>query len=97
MPEYHLVETCIPSTVTIEDCHEDGFMFVVIGQEVYMDSPFTREIRQIMDDDVNQYYGFIVLIFFVVKFFLFMVLWSWLRFRVTERMIALTNKLKTND
>lgn len=50
-----------------------------------------------MDDDVKQYYGFIVLIFFIVKFFLFFVLWSWLRFRVTERMIALTNKLKTND
>ena len=57
---------------------------------MYDDSPFTKEIKQIMDDDVNRYYGFIVLIFFVVKFFLFVVLWSWLRIRVTERMIALT-------
>jgi hypothetical protein len=50
-----------------------------------------------VNDDVKKYYGYIVLIFFVVKFFLFVVLWSWLRIRVTERMIALTKKLKTND
>lgn len=50
-----------------------------------------------MKDDVNQYYGFIILIFLVVKIILFLVLWSWLRIRVTERMIDLTNKLKTNE
>ena len=31
IPEYHLVETCIPSNVSIEDCHEKGYIFVVIG------------------------------------------------------------------
>lgn len=72
-------------------------MFVVVGQEVYDDSPFTKEIESIMDSDVNQYYMFIVLIFFIVKCILFLVLWSWLRIRVTERMMNLTRKLKNND
>ena len=72
-------------------------MFVVVGQEIYDDSPFTLEIENIMNSDVNTYYGFIVMIFFVVKFFLFVVLWSWLRIRVTERMVDLTMKLETND
>ena len=97
MPKYHLVQTCIPKNVSINDCSKKGYMFLVIGQEQYEDSPFTKEILKIVNDDVKKYYGYIVLIFFVVKFFLFVVLWSWLRIRVTERMIALTKKLKTND
>ena len=97
MPKYHLVQSCIPKDVPINECSAKGYMFLVIGQEQYQDSPFTKEILKIVNDDVKKYYGYIVLIFFVVKFFLFVVLWSWLRIRVTERMIALTKKLKTND
>ena len=97
LPEYHLVQSCIPGNISIEQCKENGYMFVVVGQEVYDDSPFTREIEYIMDGDVKSYYGFIVLIFIVVKICLFSVLWSWLRIRVTERMIKLTKKLKTTD
>ena len=97
MPKYHLVESCVPSDVPINECSQNGYLFVVVGQEVYDDSPFTKEIESIMDSDVNQYYMFIILIFFVVKCILFLVLWSWLRIRVTERMMKLTSKLKNND
>lgn len=58
-------------------------MMVVVGQEVYSDSPFTKEIERIMTEDVIQYYGIIVIIFVVVKLFLFCVLWTWLREQVT--------------
>ena len=54
-------------------------------------------IEWIMSNALNDYYLFIVLIFLVVKFFLFVMLWSWLRIRVSERMQNLTNKLKTNE
>ena len=54
-------------------------------------------IESIMSSALNDYYLFIVLIFLVVKFFLFVMLWSWLRIRVSERMQNLTNKLKTNE
>ncbi len=72
-------------------------MMFVVGQEIYNHSPFTKEIAQIMTDDVNEYYLIIILIFVIVKLFLFCVLWSWLRMRVTDRMIYLTKKLKTSD
>ena len=97
LPEYHLVETCIPSIKSIEECHSEGYMFVVVGQEIYDDSPFTLEIENIITSDVNTYYLFIVLIFFSGNLILFVVLWSWLRIRVTERMVDLTMKLETND
>lgn len=97
MPEFHLVETCVPTTASGENCSEEGYMMVVVGQEVYGDSPFTKEIERIMSDDVNQYYQFIVLIFCVVKLFLFCVLWNWLRVKVTARMNSLTFHLQTNE
>ncbi len=50
-----------------------------------------------MADDVNEYYLIIIMIFVIVKLSLFCVLWSWLRMRVTDRMIYLTKKLKTSD
>lgn len=79
------------------NCNTDGYMLVVVGQEVYESSPFTKEIKRIMSDDVSEYYLTIVLIFFVGKLILFCVLWNWLRVRVTDRMIALTRKLQTSD
>ena len=72
-------------------------MMVVVGQEIYSDSPFTKEIERIMTEDVMQYYWIIVIIFVVVKLFLFGVLWGWLKHQVTERMNRLTAKLRTND
>ena len=87
----------IPSVKSIEECHSEGYMFVVVGQEIYDDSPFTLEIENIITSDVNTYYLFIVLIFFSGNLILFVVLWSWLRIRVTERMVDLTMKLETND
>ena len=39
--------------VPLEMCHEDGYMFIVVGQETYDDSPFTHSIRQIMNNDVG--------------------------------------------
>jgi len=80
LAEFHLVKTCVP---TSDDCAKEGFMMVVVGQEVYSDSPFTKEIERIMTEDVIQYYGIIVIIFVVVKLFLFCVLWTWLREQVT--------------
>ena len=97
LPKYHIVQTCIPSTVDIENCHIDGYMFVVVGQEVYDDSPFVSDIRQTMRNDVDWYYLFILIIFLIVKFCLFLVLWTWLRIRVTQRMNELIKRLKTND
>ena len=85
-----MVQSCIPKSVKFEDCHKDGQFIVVIGQEVYADSPFTKHIEQIMDDDVMSYYAFIVIIFLVIKLFLFIVLWSWLKIRVTQRMMDLS-------
>lgn len=96
-PRFHIVQSCIPTDVPVSECSQSGHMLVVVGQEIYDDSPFTREIESIMGSDVNRYYLFIVLIFFIVKCVLFLVLWSWLRIRVTERIINLTKKLKNND
>ena len=97
MDTYHIVQTCVPSYYTIAECKEKGQLVVVVGQEIYDQSPFTKEIAQIMADDVNEYYLIIILIFAIVKMSLFCVLWSWLRMRVTDRMIYLTKKLKTSD
>ena len=41
LAQFHLVKTCIP---TSDNCEEEGTMMVVVGQEVYSDSPFTKEI-----------------------------------------------------
>ena len=97
MDTYHMVETCVPSSVSMEECKDLGYMMVVVGQEIYDHSPFTREIALIMNNDVDEYYLYIILIFCLVKLALFCVLWSWLRMRVTDRMIDLTRKLKTSD
>ena len=90
LAQFHLVKTCIP---TSDNCEEEGTMMVVVGQEVYSDSPFTKEIERIMTEDVMQYYGIIVIIFVVVKLFLFCVLWTWLKRSVTKRMNDLTTRL----
>ena len=66
---------------------------VVVGQEVYEDSPFTLAIQTIMKEDVDHYYEMICIIFIVVNIFLFCVLWTWLRLRVTDRIKLLTTKL----
>ena len=97
LAEYHLVETCVPTSANGEKCATEGYMMVVVGQEVYEDSPFTKEIERIMSEDVNQYYQFIVLIFCVVKLFLFFVLWNWLKIKVTDAMTDLTFHLQTNE
>ena len=68
-------------------------MMVVVGQEVYEDSPFTLAIHNIMKEDVDHYYEMICIIFIVVNIFLFCVLWTWLRLRVTDRIKLLTTKL----
>ena len=68
-------------------------MMVVVGQEVYEDSPFTLAIQTIMKEDVDHYYEMICIIFIVVNIFLFCVLWTWLRLRVTDRIKLLTTKL----
>ena len=70
---------------------------VVVGQEVYKDSPFTKEIERIIEEDVSQFYYFIFISFIVGNSFLFCVLWTWLRMRVTDRMNLLTMKLQTNN
>ena len=72
-------------------------MMVVVGQEVYEDSPYTRDIYRIMEGDVDQYYLMICAVFIVVNIILFCVLWTWLRLRVTDRINLLTNKLQSND
>lgn len=91
-----MVQTCVPNLPGI-NCNTDGYMLVVVGQEVYESSPFTLKINRIMRDDVSEYYLTIFIIFFVGKLLLFCVLWNWLRVRVTDRMIALTRKLQTSD
>ena len=50
-----------------------------------------------IEADVMKYYGFIILIFIVVKVLLFFTLWSWLKSRVTNRMVELTNKINNNE
>ena len=42
LPSYHLVETCVPRSVSLDDCNDEGYLTIVIGQEVYEDSPFTQ-------------------------------------------------------
>ena len=44
-----------------------------------------------------KYYGVIILIFVIVKVLLFITLWSWLKSRVTDRMIELTQKINNNE
>ena len=53
LPMYHLVQTCIPKDIPLDECHEKGNMFIVVGQEIYDDSPFTKKIHKIMDEDVS--------------------------------------------
>ena len=72
-------------------------MFVVVGQEIYDDSPFTKKIYKIMDEDVSHHYIFILIIFLVGNGCLFCVLWTWLRIRVTDRMKDLKNKIQAGD
>ena len=31
LPEYHIVQTCIPMHIPLEKCHEEGDMFIVVG------------------------------------------------------------------
>ena len=31
LPDYHLVEACIPQHKTIEKCHKEGTLFVLVG------------------------------------------------------------------
>lgn len=50
-----------------------------------------------IESDVMTYYGYIVLIFVIVKLTLFFTLWTWLRSRVTDRMVELTNKINNNE
>ena len=71
-------------------------MFVVVGQETYDESPFTHFILKTMDADVAWYYVVIVLIFLAGNGCLFVVLWTWLRIRVTDRMLFLKNKIQAN-
>lgn len=96
LPEYHIVQTCIPLSVPLERCHQEGYMFVVVGQETYDESPFTHSILKTMDADVAWYYVVIVLIFLAGNGCLFVVLWTWLRIRVTDRMLFLKNKIQAN-
>ena len=50
-----------------------------------------------IEADVIKYYGVVVLIFVIIKVLLFVTLWSWLKSRVTDRMIELTQKINNNE
>lgn len=91
--EFHITMSCIPMHVTIDKCHDDGYMFVVVGQETYDYSPFVHNIDQILTDDVDAYYGYILIIFFSGNACNFMILWTWLRVHVTERLFQLQIKI----
>ena len=69
-------------------------MFIVVGQEIYDDSPFTKKYIRIMNEDVNTTYVVILICFLVGNGCLFIVLWTWLRIRVTDRMKQLKNKIQ---
>ena len=68
-------------------------MFLVVGIEIYDDSPFTKEIEILMDQDVGLRYILICIIFLLGNFCLFCILSTWLRIRVTDRMRDLKNKI----
>ena len=64
---------------------------------MYKDSPFTRIIEDRLASDVTEYYLFILSIFVTVNLCAFMVLWSFLRQRVTYPILEMNDRLKTND
>ena len=72
-------------------------MFVVVGQEIYDDSPFTKKIHKIMGEDVSRYYVLILIIFLIGNGCLFCILWNWLRIRVTDRIKQLKKKIQSGD
>ena len=96
---YHIVQSCMPLTINVTECHSnpEGIMFIVVAQRDYLQSEFTYQISKTIETDVLKYYGFIVLIFVVVEVLLFFTLWSWLKSRVTNRMIELTKKINNNE
>ena len=79
------------------ECADKGFMVVIVGQEGYDDSPFTQAITEMVTEDITVYYRLIFIIFVIVKLFLFCILSSWLRIKVTSRLEELTNTLEHNE
>lgn len=94
---YHIVQSCMPITINVTDCHQNGIMRIAVAQRGYKQSEFTHNTNMQIQEDVTGYYGFIVLIFIIVQIFLFFTLWSWLKSRVTNRMVELTKKINTNE
>ena len=96
---YHIVQSCMPLNINVTECHNDpqGIMFIAVAQREYGQSEFTHEISLTIERDVMKYYGVIILIFVIIKVLLFVTLWSWLKSRVTDRMIELTQKINNNE
>ena len=96
---YHIVQSCMPININVTDCYNnpEGIFYVAVAQREYKQSQFTHEISKQIEKDVMIYYGYIVLIFVIVKLTLFWTLWSWLKSRVTDRMVELTRKINNNE